>query len=100
MSRPSRGMTRRLSGKPAQPWQTYWSGTAVVFLGALAMLLPLTMTTGTTAGSPASARRADIPGPLLYSRGFADPTVVESRVGLVGAATAPDLNIGRSPADS
>jgi hypothetical protein len=36
----------------------------------------------------------------MYHRGFADPTVVESRVGLVGAATALDLNIARSPVDA
>jgi arabinan endo-1,5-alpha-L-arabinosidase len=74
--------------------------TAIAALGALALLFPLIMTTHSPAGFLASARRVDIPAPLLYSRSFPDPTVVESRVGLVGAATAPSLNIGRASSDS
>jgi arabinan endo-1,5-alpha-L-arabinosidase len=62
------------------------------------MLVPLAVTDGSPAG--AAARVTGIPAPLLWSRAFADPTVVQSRVGYVGAATALDLNIGRSPADA
>ena len=65
----------------------------------LALLVPLALSPTSTAGQPA-AKRADIPGPLLWLRGFPDPTVVLSRVGYVAAATALDLNIGRAPSDT
>ncbi len=70
----------------------------VAVLSALAMLVPLAITDHPPA--EAAARVTGIPAPLLWSRAFADPTVVESRVGYVGAATAPNLNIGRSQADA
>ncbi len=61
----------------------------------------MTMSTDPANGPAAfAANSADVPAPLLYGRGFADPTVVESRVGMVGAATALNLNIGRAPSDA
>src|SRR4051794_22612314 len=81
-----RGARRRLLGVPL-----------LAGLAVLAMLVPLAVSHDPTAGA---AVDRDVPGPLLFSRGFADPTVVESRVGLVGAATALDLTIGRAPADT
>ncbi len=70
---------------------------AVALLGVLALLAPAHAADGSTAGAASGGSTS--PRPLLYDRGFPDPTVVESRVGLVGAATAPDINIGRSPVD-
>ncbi len=76
-------MTRRLVASAA-------------LLGALALVVP-PLTQSGSAGAPSEVQ---IPAPLLYSSSFADPTIVESLVGLVGAATAPDLKIARSPADA
>jgi len=70
----------------------------VALLGAFAVLAPIAMSDPSPAG--AAQRTSGIPAPLMWSRSFADPTVVESRVGYVGAATAPNLNIGRAQADA
>ena len=69
---------------------------SVAVLGALAIVLP-TLSSGGTAGA---ASRVEIPAPLYFAGDFADPTVVESMVGLVGAATAPDIRIARARADA
>ena len=70
----------------------------VALLGAFAVLAPIAMSDPSPAG--AAQRTSGIPAPLMWSRSFADPTVVESRVGYVGAATAPNLNISRAQADA
>ncbi len=64
------------------------------------MIVPLALENGSSAAQQASKRTFGIPAPLLWARSFADPTVVDSRVGLVGAATALNLNIGRNQAGS
>ena len=69
----------------------------VELVGAFAILAPIAMSDPSPAG--AAQRTSGTPAPLMWSRSFADPTVVESRVGYVGAATAPNLNIGLGPAD-
>jgi hypothetical protein len=79
-----------------------WLKTATVplvaVLAALAMVVPLMTSDGNPAGAAqqTAQRTFGIPAPLLWARAFADPTVVDARVGLVGAATAPNLNIARS----
>ena len=70
----------------------------VALLGAFAILAPIAMSDPSPAG--AAQRTSGIPAPLMWSRSFADPTVVESRVGYIGAATALNLNIGRAQADA
>ncbi len=101
--------SRRALGVPARPQHRGAGVLSVAVAAVLAVLLPLTMAdspsagttrVGTGAGTAGLAGRADLPTPLLWSRSFADPTVVLSRVGYVGAATAPNLNLGRAPADS
>jgi arabinan endo-1,5-alpha-L-arabinosidase len=70
----------------------------IALLGAFAILAPIAMSDPAPAG--AVQRTSGIPAPLMWSRSFADPTVVESRVGYVGAATALNLNIGRAQTDA
>jgi hypothetical protein len=78
-------------------WLKTAAAPLVAVLAALALVVPLLGSDGNPAGAQQAAQRTfGIPAPLLWSRSFADPTVVDARVGLVGAATAPNLNIARS----
>ena len=70
----------------------------VALLGAFAILAPIAMSDPSPAG--AAQRTSGIPAPLMWSRSFADPTVVESRVGVRRGGHRPNLNIGRAQADA
>ena len=101
MSRDPDLLTSRTPQPPKRCWPKVSAVSLLAVLGVLALIVPLAVTDGSPASAVQQGKRTfGIPAPLMWSRSFADPTVVQSRVGYVGAATAPNLNIGRAQSDA